>query len=66
MPEEQFVETTVTSTKEGEKPDVLSLWRGVQAALNIILSQMIYNTWILPTSAENLSLIHISEPTRPY
>ncbi|MBP8960810.1 chromosomal replication initiator protein DnaA [Patescibacteria group bacterium] len=60
MPEEQFGGTAETkpaikTAENGDRPDVLSLWRGVQASLNIILSQMIYNTWILPTTAENFT-----------
>ena len=41
--------------KVTERPDVSALWRGVKAALNLSLSEVVYNTWIAPTRAENLT-----------
>ncbi len=48
-------EKNITSTDFLENLDAGALWRGVQANLNLTLSEMVFNTWILPTKAENLT-----------
>ncbi len=58
--EEKVAETTNTSVvttdvTTNQKPDVLTLWESVQVALNITLSDLIFNTFIKTTEAENLT-----------